>query len=88
MRAILVLSVAGFVLAGCGEKPANDYPSAARAVFAKSCPTGTPKCDCAWGKITHTMTYPEYEAAMERFGTEGLMDPRLTVARTACLDAH
>ncbi len=84
MRAILAL----LLVAGCGEKPANEYPAAARAVFSKSCPTGTPKCDCAWGKITKSMTYPEYEAAMERFGREGLMDPRLTVARTECLDAN
>lgn len=86
MRAILTL-VAGLLLVACGAKPANDYPAAARAAFARSCPTGEPKCDCAWDKITRTMTYPEYEAAMKRFGTEGLMDPHFTAARTECLDA-
>ena len=75
------------IAAGCGAKPANDYPATARAVFDRSCPTGEPKCDCAWDKITRTMTYEEYEVAMERFVVEGLMDPRLTAARQECLNA-
>ena len=75
------------LMVGCGAKPANEFPDSAHAVFARSCPAGEPKCDCAWDKITHTMTDPEYEAAMERFAQEGLMDPRLTAARAACIDA-
>ena len=75
------------LLVGCGPKPVHEFPAAAHAVFAQSCPTGQPKCDCAWDKITRSMTYPEYEAAMERFAREGLMDPRLTTARTECIDA-
>jgi hypothetical protein len=81
-----LLSLTMLLLAGCGAAP-NEFPESARATFAKSCPVGEPKCDCAWDKITRSMTHPEYEAAMERFAREGLMDPRLTAARTECLDA-
>jgi len=75
------------LVAGCGEKAAHPYPAEAQEVFARSCPMTEPKCVCAWDKITRSMTHPEYEAAMERFAREGLMDPRLTVARSECLDA-
>jgi hypothetical protein len=76
------------LLAACGAPAPNEYPDSARESFAKSCPAGEPKCDCAWDKITRSMTHAEYEAAMERFAREGLMDPRLTAARSECLDAH
>lgn len=75
------------LLVACGEAPAHEFPEADHQSFARSCPTGEPKCDCSWDHIIHSMTAEEYEAAMERYVREGLMDPRLTRARAACLDA-
>jgi hypothetical protein len=75
------------MLAACGETQAYDYPETARTAFAESCPTGDPRCDCMWDEITRTMPPEDYEAAMERFRTEGLMDPRLTRARLECREA-
>ncbi len=75
-------------LAACGGPPvAQEYPAEARARFAEGCPTGDPKCDCAWDMLTRTMTFEEYEAAMDRYSAEGLMDPRLTAARLECREA-
>jgi hypothetical protein len=38
--------------------------------------------------MTQTLTYEEYEAALARFREEGLMDPRVTRARTGCIERH
>jgi hypothetical protein len=32
------------------------------------------------------MKYEDYQAAMERYNSRGLMDPRVTRARTTCLE--
>jgi predicted small lipoprotein YifL len=86
MRGAIVFAAA-LALSGCGEKPAHEYPPDARATFAEGCPVGDPKCDCMWDKITRAMTYEEYEAAMTRFTTQGLMDPKLSNVRLECREA-
>jgi hypothetical protein len=80
-RAILALA---FLLSACGASAPHPYPADARENFAQGCPIGDPQCDCMWDKITRSMTFEEYEAAMSRFTTEGIMDPKLTTARTEC----
>lgn len=83
MRALII----AVLLAGCGAAP-NDYPEGARAAFARSCPTGEALCDCTWDKITRAMTHEAYAIALDRYQQDGLMDPRITRARTACLERH
>jgi hypothetical protein len=34
------------------------------------------------------MTYEQYQAALARYQREGLMDPRVTHARTVCLEQN
>lgn len=80
-----VLSCA-LVLAACGEPAPNPYPEAARARFEQSCPPASEVCVCTWDKLTRTLTYDEYEAALTRFRETGRMDPRVTRARTQCLE--
>jgi hypothetical protein len=82
-----VLSIA-MLLAACGEHAANPYPDVALAHFSASCPPASQVCVCTWDKITRAMTYAEYEAALARFRETGRMDPRVTRARTACLEKH
>lgn len=72
-------------LAACGAGEAHPYPSAAQAAFNASCPPAEAVCACTWDEITRAMSYEDYEAALERFRAEGLMDPKITRARTACL---
>jgi hypothetical protein len=78
----------GALLAACGEGAPNPYPDSARARFEASCPSESAVCRCTWDKLTRTMTYEEYEAALERFRVTGNMDVRVTRARTQCLERH
>lgn len=86
------LTIAPFLLAammalpGCGQSAAHEFPASARARFEQSCPAGDPVCECTWDHVTRAMTHEEYEAALERYNSEGLMDPRVTRARTYCLE--
>ncbi|MGD9815566.1 MAG: hypothetical protein AB7Q23_16930 [Hyphomonadaceae bacterium] len=87
MRGLIAL--AGLALLGaCGQGAANPYPDAARARFEASCPSESAVCTCTWDRLTRTLTYEEYEAALTRFRESGLMDPRVTRARTQCLERH
>lgn len=81
-----VLGVAVLALGGCGQSAAFNYPETAHAEFATTCPTGDQACDCAWERITATMSYEAYDAAMTRFREEGLMAPELVRAREACME--
>lgn len=81
MRVLLAI----LALAACERAP-NPYPERAAAAFHRTCPVSDPVCACTWDRITRAMTAEDYERALARFRSEGLMDPRITQARTACLD--
>jgi hypothetical protein len=87
MRGLIALGAALF-LAACGDGPPHPYPAAAQAQFEGSCPRSSPVCACTWDKITREMTYEDYQAALARYQREGLMDTRVTHARTVCVEAH
>ena len=59
------------VLAACGERAPNVYPQSAHERFNMSCPPESAACVCTWDKITRTLTYDEYEAALARFRETG-----------------
>jgi len=86
-RALFALS-AGLAITACSERAPHPYPDAARARFEASCPAESAVCVCTWDKITRTVTYEEYEAALQRFRETGLMEPRITRARTQCIERH
>lgn len=88
--AIAALGLAlGLSLAACGgESAPNPYPESARMRFEASCPPASAVCTCTWDRITRTVTHEEYEAALARFSETGLMEPRITRARTQCLERH
>lgn len=88
MRRGLIALVGALSLAACGQPAPNPYPESARARFEASCPSESQVCVCTWDKLTRTMTYEEYEEALSRFRESGLMDPRVTRARTQCLERH
>lgn len=75
-------------LAGCGRPAAHEFPAEARARFEQSCPPESAVCACTWDGITREMNYEEYEAALARFRETGNMDPRVTHARTYCIEHH
>jgi hypothetical protein len=56
--------------------------------FEATCPASDPACVCTWDRITRIMTHEEYQAALARFHESGLMEPRITRARTQCLERH
>jgi hypothetical protein len=87
MRVIAVL-FASLALWACGEGQSHPYPDRARAAFNRTCKAGDAVCECMWAKITHALAYEEYEAALARYQKEGLMDPRISRARTECLERH
>lgn len=87
LRALAALSLVA-ALAACGEPAPNPYPPEARAHFESTCPPASAACACTWDKITRAMKYEDYEAALTRMREEGLMDPRVTRARTQCLEKH
>jgi len=86
-RGLIALSGAAILMA-CGQGPPNPYPEAARARFEVSCPSDSAVCACTWDRLTRTLTYEDYEAALARFRETGLMDPRVTRARTQCIERH
>lgn len=88
MRWALSALCGAILLASCGERAPNPYPESARVRFDQSCPPASAACACTWDKLTRTMTYDEYEAALARLRETGLMDPRVTRARTQCLERH
>lgn len=86
VRGLIALGV--LALAACGPPGPNVYPESARAQFETTCPNDNPACQCTWDRLTRTLTYEEYEAALARFRESGLMDPRVTRARTQCIERH
>jgi hypothetical protein len=86
-RALIALGLAA-VLAACGESAPNPYPEAARARFEVSCPSDSAVCVCTWDRITRAVTYEEYEAALADFRERGVMDTRITRARTKCIEEN
>jgi hypothetical protein len=81
-------ALGALVLAGCAGPEPNDYPARARTQFEASCPASDPVCACTWDRLTRTLTYEDYQSALARFQEEGLMDPRVTRARTHCIERH
>jgi hypothetical protein len=86
-RALIALSGAA-LLAGCGQSAPNPYPEAALARFEVSFPSESAVCTCTWDRITRTLTHEEYEEALARFRETGNMDPRITRARTKCIEQN
>lgn len=80
--------VGAMALMACGEGAPHEFPESARAQFSGSCPSSDPVCVCTWDKITRAMTYEDYQAVLQRYQSQGLMDPRITHARTVCVEAH
>lgn len=87
MRTGLV-ALGAVLLAACGQSAPNPYPESALARFEASCPAESAVCRCTWDRLTRSLTYEEYEAALERFRETGLMEPRVTRARTQCIERH
>lgn len=87
MRSVLIM-LAALALTACGESAPHEYPAAAQARFEASCPSASAVCRCMWDRVTRDLTYEEYEAAISRMNREGLMDPRVTRARTQCIERH
>ena len=84
-----LVAMSALVLAGCGASAEPyDYPTSAHARFEASCPAADPVCVCTWDRLTRTVPYEDYDAALTRFREEGLMDPRVTRARTHCIERH
>jgi hypothetical protein len=88
MRWGLIALSGALMISGCTTRAANPYPESARMRFEASCPPTSARCTCTWDRITRSMTYEEYEAAMARFREDGLMEPKITRARTQCLERH
>lgn len=74
-------------LAACGGGAPNPYPESAHRQFVAGCGGGD-VCVCTWDAITRKLTYEEYQDAMTRFRERGLMDTRITHARTQCVEHH
>jgi hypothetical protein len=88
MRWIYAAPVLALLLSGCGRGEAFDYPERDAAEFHRSCPAYDPVCICMWDEITHDVTAEDYEDAMARFRREGIMSPKITHARTVCLERN
>lgn len=84
MRATLLVTLTAIAALGACSRAPHQYPEAARLEFNAQCPAGDPVCDCIWDEIIADVPYEDYEAAMQRYRDEGLMDPRISHARTVC----
>ena len=84
-----LIAIAAFALTACGgEKAPHPYPPAAEAHFFSACPADSAVCVCTWDAIKREVTHEEYEAALARFRETGLMEPRITRARTKCIEQN
>lgn len=83
-----LIALAAMSLAACGHGEPNPYPESARAQFSASCPSESPVCRCTWDRLTRTLTFEEYDAALSQFRETGLMDPRVTRARGHCIERY
>ncbi|MGD9966590.1 MAG: hypothetical protein AB7T59_08735 [Hyphomonadaceae bacterium] len=89
MRLALAALVGAILLTACGgQREPNVFPESAHERFNMSCPQESAACVCTWDRITRALTYEEYEAALARFSETGLMDTRITRAKTQCLERH
>lgn len=86
MRAAVFALVGGLSLAACTQGEPHPYPQAAQTRFEASCPRENPVCACTWDNITRALPYDDYEGALARFEETGNMDPRITRARTRCIE--
>ena len=84
VRSIFLACALG--LAACGPSAPHPYPPEAKTHFEQSCPPESAVCACTWENIIRAVPYEEYEAALARFREAGAMDPRITRARTVCLE--
>jgi predicted small lipoprotein YifL len=75
-------------VAACGQSAPHPYPAEAKTRFDQSCPPDSAVCTCTWDGITRSVAYEDYEAALQHFRETGNMDPRITRARTSCLERH
>ncbi|MEZ5995010.1 MAG: hypothetical protein R3C25_04590 [Hyphomonadaceae bacterium] len=82
------VALVSMALAACGQHAPNPYPESAHAQFEASCPHESLVCTCTWDRITRTMSYEQYDAALQAFRETGLMDPHITRARTQCIERH
>lgn len=85
MRAILLACLLAWPIQACSRE-AHAYPDTARTAFHRTCPANDALCVCTWERLTRSMTFEEYEAALDRFRSEGLMDPRIAHARATCVE--
>lgn len=83
-----IVALVGMLVAACGAGDPHPYPDAARARFEVSCPSASAVCRCTWDRLTRTLSYEDYEAALARFRETGNMDPRVTRARTKCIEEN
>jgi hypothetical protein len=84
-----LIAAAALALTACGgEREPHPYPQAAQAHFFSACPRDSAVCVCTWDAITRAVTHEDYEAALARFRETGLMEPRITRARTRCIEQH
>ena len=88
MRWAFAALLGATILADCGEHAQYPYPQSAHERFSMSCPPESAVCTCTWDKITRTITYEDYEAALARFRETGLMEPSITRARTQCIERN
>lgn len=88
MRFAPLIPLGALALVACGQGAPNAYPAEAKAHFDTTCPPESEVCACTWDRVTRTMTHEEYQAALTRMREQGLMDPRVTRARTWCLEHH
>jgi hypothetical protein len=86
VRGVVFVLIMGVLLSACGAGAPHPYPAEARTHFERSCPPESAVCACTWDRITRTVTHEDYEAALARFREDGLMDPRITRARTYCIE--
>jgi predicted small lipoprotein YifL len=85
---LALAAAAALALTACGERAPHPYPASAQAHFAQSCPPESAVCTCTWDEITRSVTYEDYEAALAHFRETGLMEPRITRARTKCIERN
>jgi hypothetical protein len=83
-----LIALGAVLLTACAEAAPNAYPESARAQFHAQCPSENAVCSCTWDKLTRTLTYEEYTTALNTFRETGLMEPRVTRARTYCTERH
>jgi hypothetical protein len=84
MSLAALAAVAVLACVACAREVPPPFPPEVESRFAATCPLSDPRCACTYEEVRRVMDAASFTAALDRFETRGLMEPKLVQARETC----